>query len=110
MTKGMPTYSSWAIAGKEARPMRSLTWLIPFLLLTIGGLAAFSWTNGQEGLPAPVQPAQATQPTGDLQKIPQKSSPLLPASISKDVASMPPLKRHFYLSAQSGADWLVRTN
>jgi len=89
--------------------MRPLTWLMPFLLLTIGGLAAFSLIRGQEGsLPQPAAPVPPAQAGSDQQGTAAKTSPLLPASGS--VASMPPLKRHFYLSARSGADWLVRTN
>jgi hypothetical protein len=89
--------------------MRPLTWLVSFLLLTLGGLAAFSLLRGQEGNPAkPAVPGQPSPPAADPQGTAPSTSPLLPAN--NKLAGMPPLKRHFYLSAQSGADWLVRNN
>ena len=93
--------------------MRALTWLVPFLLLTMGGLVTFSLTSGQEGNPAPPAPGQPapgqpTQSALEAQATAAKKSPLL-SDLPNGVANMSPLKRQFYLSAQCGADWLVRS-
>lgn len=66
--------------------------LVSFVVLTLGGLLTWSLTWGQgKGDPSPAASFRAATPP-------------------HDTAKMPPLQRQFHLTAQRGADWLLRSN
>src|SRR5262249_4257110 len=80
-----------------------LIWLTSLVMLSVGGLATWALTQGQDGTPT-----EASRPKG------RSASPetLVPASTSsaRDPSKLTPLQQQMQLSARRGADWLFRMN
>lgn len=94
--------------------MRTRTaWLVGFLILSVGGLATWSLTRGQDQ----PRPEPARQPTPNPQANLLKGKPATPESLVPQPAATPsdptkltPLQQQMQLSARRGADWLFRMN
>jgi hypothetical protein len=81
-----------------------MVWLTGFLVLGVGGLAAWSLTRGQDhSAPTPpLQPA-AAHPSSLVRGTPAPSP-------GRDASGLSPLQQQMQLSARRGADWLFRMN
>ncbi|MBY0522570.1 MAG: hypothetical protein K2R98_04205 [Gemmataceae bacterium] len=83
---------------------RRLAYLLASVVLTLGALITLSLTRGQDqvGLPPGALPG-AAQKGGAVGRMPE-SRP------ARDVSKLTPLGQQMALSAQRGADWLMRAN
>lgn len=82
-----------------------LAWLSVFLILSVASYAAFSFSRGQERpLPPTAQPPSLPPITlATAKTVEARTTP-------RDLSKLSPLKQQMFLSAQRGAEWLVRWN
>jgi hypothetical protein len=80
-----------------------LVWLTSLIMLSAGGLAAWSLTQGQDGPPSD-PPRAKGRPAGPETLVPASTS------LARDPSKLTPLQQQLQHSARRGADWLYRMN
>src|SRR5262245_939944 len=89
---------------------RPMVGLAGFLLLGLGGLAAWSLTQAQDRSQPAQQPSSNPPATTSREKAAAET--LVPASVApaRDPSKLTPLQEQMDLNARRGADWLFRMN